>query len=416
MPRRAPVPWVAALAAVIAAPLVISARAEGSESAPAQPGATAEVAEASPPPLEAILKFGEAWARFYVILQPRYEAIQDVNTGGYSQNWYLRRARFIVFVKLGQTVGEGVQEVELLFHMDSSRIGNAAPPAGTKNIGTTGFLVQDAYGQWALGGNAVALQAGLWIVPSIRQAHVAPSTFLGLDGPTWGFQQNTPLAGLNTRDYGVGLNGYLLDDRLSYRIGAFSGNREAPILAADGRTLIAACCRNSPRFASRVMYDFFDPEKGYVYYGTSRGAKRIVAIGAVAEAQGSYEGFGGDVFVDWPIGLDAATFEADYLHYSGWGKFYAASIPEQESLFVNAGWYFGAVKLQPFVKYELLHYAADINQTGDQTRFGGGVNYYAMGQNLKITPYFERIVPKVQPATARQKDANHFVIQLQVFL
>jgi hypothetical protein len=110
------------------------------------------------------------------------------------------------------------------------------------------------------------------------------------------------------------------------------------------------------------------------------------------------------------------TFEADYLHYSGWGKFYSASIPEQESLFVNAGWYFGAIKLQPFARYEILRYAAAANKAGDQTRWGGGFNYYVMGQNLKITPYYERNIPKVQPATARQKDSNRFAVQLQFFL
>jgi hypothetical protein len=111
--------------------------------------------------------------------------------------------------KLGQTVADGVQEIELFIHLDSPRIGYAAPPAGAKNVGTTGILIQDAYGQWAFGGNVIALQAGLWVVPSIRQAHVGPSTFLAGEAPTWLFQQNTPLAGLNTRDYGVGFNGYL---------------------------------------------------------------------------------------------------------------------------------------------------------------------------------------------------------------
>jgi hypothetical protein len=388
-----------------------SARGETGE---AVQGQTATAVAPAAPPL-ALLKFGDNTLRLGTLLQPTYDATQDVNSGGTSQNFYMRRARFYMLGKLGSKVGEGVQEVEFFFQVDNARAGNAAPPTGTKNTGTMGFLVQDAYGQWAFAGNAMALQAGLFFVPAVRQIVTNPSTYLALDIPTWALQQNAALGGNAGRDYGVGLNGYLLDDHLVYRLGVFSGNRQA----STGQTAPlgpAACCRNSPRFAGRVMYEFFDSEKAYVYPGTYRGTKRVVAVGAVADTQGSYEGFGGDVFVDWPVGRDAVTYEADYMHYSGWGKSYSASIPEQETLWMDAGWYFQALELQPFARYEFLHYGDPANQGKEQERFGGGFNYYVMGQNFKITPYYERIIPKVQPATAKQKDANRFVVQFQAFL
>ena len=376
---------------------------------------TTAVQVAEPGPPLAVLKFGDNSLRFGTLLQPTYDAIQDVNTGGYSQNFYMRRARFFMLGKLGKKVGEGVQEVEFFFQVDNARAGNAAPPAGTKNTGSTGFLVQDAYGQWAFGGNAIALQAGFYFVPAVRQIVTNPSTYLALDIPNWAMQQNAALGSNAGRDYGVGFNGYLFDDHLVYRIGVFSGNRQAST-NQPAPLGPAACCRNAPRFAGRVMWDFFDSEKAYVYPGTYRGTKKVVAIGTVAETQGSYEGFGGDVFVDWPVGPDAITFEADYMHYSGWGKFYSASIPEQETFWTNAGWYFGALSLQPFVRYEFLNYAAAANNAKQQERVGGGANFYVMGQNFKITPYYERIFPKVQPTTAKQKDANRFVVQFQAYL
>jgi hypothetical protein len=391
--------------------VAVPARGETAEADQGQ--AETAVAPAGPP--VALLKFGENTLRFGTLLQPTYDAVQDVNSGGTSQNFYMRRARFYMLGKLGKQVGAGINELEFFFQVDNAREGNAAPPTGAKNTGTTGFQIQDAYVQWAFAGNAMALQAGEFFVPAVRQIVTNPSTYLALDIPTWALQQNAALGGNAGRDYGAALNGYLFDDHLVYRLGVFSGNRQAST-AQSAPLGPAACCRNSPRLAGRVMYEFFDSEKAYVYPGTYRGTKKVVAIGAVAETQGSYEGFGGDVFVDWPVGSDAVTYEADYMHYSGWGKFYSASIPEQQTLWMDTGWYFGALQLQPFARYEFLHYGAAANASKEQERFGGGFNYYVMGQNFKITPYYERIIPKTQPATAKQKDANRFVVQFQAFL
>jgi len=402
-------------AALLATLVAAASLAETPDPEPGTTPAIAAVETAEPAPPLAILKFGDSSLRFGTLLQPTYDVTQDVNSGGYSQNFYMRRARFFMLGKLGPKVGEGLQEVEFFFQVDNPRAGNAAPPTGSKNTGSTGFLVQDAYGQWAFGGKAIALQAGLYFVPAVRQIVTNPSTYLALDIPTWALQQNGPLGGNAGRDYGVGFNGYLLDEHLVYRIGVFSGNRQSST-SQSAPLGPAACCRNSPRYAGRVMYDFFDTEGGYVYPGTYRGTRKVVAIGAVVEEQGDYEGYGGDFFADIPIGPDAMTFETDYMHYDGRGKVYSAAIPEQETLWMDGGWYFGAWNVQPFARYEFLNYAASANLAKEQQRVGGGFNYYVMGQNFKITPYYERIIPKVQPATARQKDANRFVVQFQAYL
>jgi len=140
-----------------------------------------------------------------------------------------------------------------------------------------------------------------------------------------------------------------------------------------------------------------------------------VAFGAVAQVQGSFEAFGGDAYVSWPIGPDAVTAEVDYLHYSGWGKFFGA-VPEQDTIFADAGYFFGAIQLEPFARYEVLNYSAAVNNAKQQSRIGGGLNYYVMGNNFKITPYYERVMPKVQPTTAQIKDYNRFVCQIQTAL
>src|SRR4029077_11429040 len=95
---------------------------------------------------------------------------------------------------------------------------------GDKNI-NTGFLVQDAWAQWGFLGEKAQLQAGEFLVPTVRQPLTSVATFSALDLRTVTFNQNTLLKGNGVRDYGVGFNGYLLDDHLSYRTGIFDGSR-----------------------------------------------------------------------------------------------------------------------------------------------------------------------------------------------
>jgi len=306
--------------------------------------------------------------RFGAVLQPTFEALQDANSEGYSQNWYLRRARFNV---LG-TLGNGVT---VFFQTDDPRVGNAAAN-GAKNI-NTGFLIQDAYAQWAFGGKAIAVQAGLFLVPTIRQVLTSVATFLALDLPTWSQQEGAVELANGGRDYGLGFNGSLLDDHLSYRVGVFSGYRDptSPQLPPLGA---AAGSRNPPRIAGRIMYDFFDPEVGYTYAGTNLGKKKVLAIGFVGDGQGDYKGLGGDAFFDWPLGPGALTAEVDYMHFTAHTFSYLVggvptTLPEQETFYTNVGYYFSAAKVQPFFRFETLDFDADANEAKEQKRVGGGL-------------------------------------------
>ena len=114
------------------------------------------------------------------------------------------------------------------------------------------------------------------------------------------------------------------------------------------------------------------------------------------------------------------TVEADYIHYDGHDFTFDDNgtnntLPEQYSLYSNAGYYFCQLKLQPFLRYEFLKYSSDVvNLAKAQQRFGVGFNYYVFGQNFKIVPYFERVLPRAD-ATASQmiKDFNRFVLEFQ---
>ena len=347
--------------------------------------------------------------RFGAVLQPTFEALQDPNSQGYSQNFYLRRARFSV-------LGTLPENITVFFQTDDPRLGYAGTN-GQKNI-NSGLLIQDAYAQWNFLGKAMAIQAGEFLIPTERQVLTSVATFLALDLPTWSQQAGTIEEANGGRDYGVGLNGALLGEHLTYRTGVFQGYR-APTSPQEPPLGPAAGSRNPLFYAGRVQYDFCDTEYTYSYVGTSLGKKKVLALAGFAQGQGSFKGYGGDFFFDWPVmGGDAVTAEVDYIHYDGHGFTFNDNgtnntLPEQDSLYTNAGYYLHELKLQPFFRYEFLNYADVVNLAKEQTRVGGGLNYYVFGQNFKIVGYYERIMPKVQPATAAIKDYNRFVMEWQ---
>jgi hypothetical protein len=200
-----------------------------------------------------------------------------------------------------------------------------------------------------------------------------------------------------------------------HRAAIFSGQRLPATAAGAGS-------RNSPRFAGRLQYDFLDKEKGYTYVGTNRGAKSILAVGAWGDTQGDFKAWGADVMADIPVGKNAVTAEADYLFYDGGYQFTSVvagvvtpTLPAQDVFFTHAGFYFDVVKLQPFLRYERLGFREARFQTQDQQRYAGGLNWYFSGQNLKVTAFYERIVPKVKPATAAIRNTSHAGIQLQFY-
>jgi hypothetical protein len=342
--------------------------------------------------------------RLGLLLQGWADWTQDPISEGYSQNLFLRRLRFIV-------AGTVARDVSFFFQTDNPRLGNAGT-SGTKSL-NTGFLTQDAFAEWKIAGDKIMLNAGLFYTPQSRGVLNSSSSTLSFDAPTFGTLQSSLEQGSSGRDVGFQLKGYLVSDRLEYRAGVFAGQRQGPTPQGAGS-------RNSPRAAARVQYDVFDTEKGYTYVGTNRGAKKILAFGIWGDSQGDFKAYGSDVMADIPVGKDAVTLETDYLFYDGGKQFQqviggvaTALLPKQDAVFAQAGYYFHALKLQPFLRYERLDFREERFQTGDQQRYGCGLNWYVSAQNLKVTPFYERIVSKIKPATATTKDTNHFGVQLQ---
>jgi hypothetical protein len=362
-------------------------------------------------------------------LQGWADFLQDQVSQGYSQNFFLRRVRFIL-------AGNLAKDVSFFFQTDNPRLGNNPKALNT------GFLIQDAFGEWRVAGNDYLIfDVGKMLIPFTRNSLQSTSSHLSLDGGTWTFLQ---LAGTQSdagRDLGFQLKSYLADDHLEIRAGVFDGFR-APANAGG------ASSRNPPRFAGRLVYNFFDTEKGYVPVGTNLGKKKILSIGGGYDTQGGftspatattpagkgYAAYGGDFMIDWPFGpgdaktgRDAVTAHVDYIHYDGGCQANSAGVvqsnclipglPKQEEIFTDLGYYCHVINIQPFIRFEALEFKDTTKQTGNIRRYMGGLNYYITpaAQNMKITAAWEKIVPNTAATTALTKNTNHFVVQFQFF-
>ena len=337
-------------------------------------------------------------------LQTWADFTQDPISQGYQQSFFIRRVRFI----LG---GNLAKDVSFFFQTDNPRMGNSIGTA-TKAL-NTGFLVQDGFLEWKVFSNdQFILDAGKMLIPLTRNSLQSTSSHLALDGGTFTFLQVAGTQSDAGRDIGFQLKSYLVGDHLEFRGGVYDGFKTPANAAGAGS-------RNAPRIAGRAVYNVFDTEKGYVPVGTNLGKRKILSIGGGVDTQRHYLAYGGDVMVDWPIGpgdaktgQDAITAHVDYIHWDG-----STSIPTllpQRTLFTDMGYYFNAVKLQPFFRYEREDFTNTVDQVKNQQRFMAGLNYYVSAQQMKITAAWERIMPKTQPATATIKNSNHFVVQLQV--
>jgi hypothetical protein len=355
-------------------------------------------------------------------IQPWLDWTQDPISEGYQQSMFIRRVRLIL-------AGNVAKDVSFFFQTDNPRLGNTIGSAtGAKNL-NTGFLVQDAFGEWRVFGNdALILGVGKMIVGETRNTLQSTSSHLSWDGGTFDFLQGAGTGSDASRDVGVQFKGYLAADHFEYRMGIWDGQR-APSNAAG------AGSRNSYRYSGRVQYNFMDTERGYTYVGTNLGKKKILSIGGGFDTQSKYNSYGADFMADIPMGAadpkgaNSFTLHGDYIHFdggcdlnsTGTARLTNCLIPTlapQDEFFTDAGFFFKDINLQPFVRFEYNGFKDNIDKTKNQRRYGGGFNYYVSpaAQNLKITTAVERIVPnRPGAATWKTKDTWHYLVQFQFY-
>jgi hypothetical protein len=276
------------------------------------------------------------------------------------------------------------------------------------NLGKTpkalgaGFLLQDGWAEWKLN-DEFAVEGGLMLIPLSREDLISTTSFITADiSPTATvFLAPTQTSGL--RDTGFQAKGYILDGRLEYRAGLFQGVRTAA-------TSTSVASNNAFRHSMWLSYDFFEKERGYVYAGTNRGTKKVVAVSSGYDAQRDYKAYSGSLHATIPVnGKDEFAVLAQGVHYDG-GKFITA-LPRQNDYLAEFGYYVAPLKFQPFAKYEKQKFTLPTTPLKDQKRYGLGLNYYVAGQNLKFTGQ----VTNVKPANNALHATNEYTVQMQVW-
>jgi hypothetical protein len=325
------------------------------------------------------------------------------NTAGFQQNLFLRRARFW----LG---GQVAKDVSFFFMTDNPNLGKTTvggTGTGAKAPGT-GFIVQDAYIDWAVA-NEFHLQGGLILIPLCRNCNTSAATLLSIDYGTWSFQESASTQSSVGRDTGFQAKGYFADDHLEYRAGVYSGFRAPGV-------------KNSFRFTGRLQYDVFDVEKVQFYPGTYYGKKKVLAFGAGYDTQSDYQAYAGDVFFEWPLpGGNGLTATADYIHYDGGVTFPTAALFKQDDIFAETGFFIGAARVMPFIRYEQQRYkngtAGCTTATAqcdllDKTFYQAGLGWFPYGANFNIKAAYWR---KEFPNDPKTASTNQYTVQVQLF-
>lgn len=340
------------------------------------------VLTAPPAPAQVLVKVNEdTFFKLGLLLQTQADALQDPVTGGYANNVFVRRVRFLVG-------GQLAKNVSFFVETDSPNLGKSVT-TGTKNSQPSMYL-QDAYVELKIN-DWLALDAGLMLPSASRNGLQSAATLLPIDyGPyTFAFASATQT---NVgRDTGIQAKGYLAKKRLEYRAGVFQGMRDQ-----QDREL---------RFVGRLQYNFFDTESGFFYTGSYLGKKKVLAVGAGVDRQHKYLGTAVDVFVDYPTKYGAITAQYDHIRYDG--DTFLKNLPDQRINLLEAGYLIGKTKFMPVVQLGTCNFAD--SSRFDETRMGVGLNYFLSGHNTNVKALYTRIDKD------GSKNASQVTVQIQFF-
>ncbi len=330
---------------------------------------------------QAIIKVNDnVSVRFGTLVQAWADAAED-STGHTANNLFLRRIRVLVG-------GQISPKVSFFFESDNPNLGKSPKALGS------GFITQDAWIEWKPRSNAFILDVGLMFIPLCRNCLQSAATHLTLDYGTATFLQSGPTQSSVGRDTGFTAKGFVLKQRLEYRIGAFQGVR-------------GTGARNPLRTSGRLQYDFWDTEVvPFFYPGTYLGSKKVLALGGGFDHQLDYDAWAVDFFLERPLASkNSITSQINWIHFDGGRTL--TTLPEQDDLHAELGYYVASRKLLPFLRFESQNFSA--RSGNDQTRYQAGLTWYPNGQNFNIRGAYSRVEPDTGKST------NQLTVQFQFF-
>jgi hypothetical protein len=275
---------------------------------------------------------GNSSLKLGVLTQVQGEWLDTADGSATAQNLFVRRIRLLVGGKLGE-------RVSLFFDTDSPNLGKGGAD-GRKNEAT--IYVQDliltfaASPRWKFDG-------GMLLLPLAYHTGQSAATLLGVDYGPYAFLASSPTNCRVGRDYGVETRGYLFNQHLEVRAGVFQGIR-------------GTNATRPFRSLGRVVWYPLETQSDYFYTGTTHGKRKLLSIGASYDRQSDYSSTGADIFFDHPVGgANAITAQVDYWRLDGGSLL--SDLPRQHLWFGEAGFYFAAVKLEPFIQVNRRDFA-----------------------------------------------------------
>ncbi len=304
---------------------------------------------------------GKSSMKFGIFGHFQAESLTTPDGDATSKDLYLRRFR-IVF---GGTI---MENLSFFADTESPNLGKPSKLSDSSRAkGSSDMFLSDAYATYSFG-DEFKLEAGMMLLAVSHHAEQSSASLYGIDFGPYTFVWNDPTACRVGRDYGVQARGYLGGNHFEYRLGVFQGVR------GEDST-------NPFRITARAVYYPFQHESSFFYSGTYFGEKKVLAVGASMDQQDDYLAYGADIFLDYPLAnKDVITAQVDYTKYDG-GDFIIA-LPEQSVIFAEAGYYFQALKIAPFVQ---VNYDNMESESLNDKRFMQiGLAYYIKGQTLNV--------------------------------
>ena len=304
-------------------------------------------------------KDGSSSIKFGILIQPRADSISP-DTGSSTNNLYLRRFRVLAGGKIND-------RWSFFFETDTPNFGKRGAD-GSKNHGD--IFVQDLVVTYKPQSDAFMLDIGQLLSEVTYNSNQSAVSLMAPDFAATSFVWAGALDTKVGRDYGIRARGYLAGDRLEYRASMLQGSKSD--------------ASSSLRFLGRLMYNFFEPQKGLFYAGTTLGKKKILSLGVSYDTQDDYKTTSVDFFYDQPIGEGSAvTLQASLSNIDG--GIFLTSLPEQDNTMMEAGFYHGGSKLLPFVQYTKQDFAAGFANDVEKTLAGIGYFFKGHGGNVKLS-------------------------------
>jgi hypothetical protein len=303
----------------------------------------------------------------------------------WGKDFFIRRSRILIG-------GNICKNISFFMETDQAKYGS-----GGAGGWSSAFFVQDAFMTFNIWKRMFMVDAGMIIVPFTR--HLVQSAVSLNTVDYHGSLARYPETKV-WRDMGVQFRGYLVNDKLQYRVGVFNGveGKKVGTLLANGKPDPTAGANpdDMPRFTGRVMYNIMGKETGFYYGGMHFAKEPIISVGLAFDMQpdvtrddkgelAPYMAYGGDLYVDYPIGPGELVAQANVAIYDNGHKAEHTGM----GLFGEVGYRYQQVSLVgAFDMFTSDHENEAGKADKDFQQIQAGVNFWIKKHNANIKAAF----------------------------